>query len=41
MHVQNYLINSFSLVSGLTINIGKTKVIKNGAWRDSRVILYP
>ena len=35
------LLDSFSLVSGLTINIEKTKVITIGAWRDSRIILCP
>ena len=34
-------LSDFEYVSGLKINIEKTKVIKIGGWRDSRIILCP
>ena len=34
-------LSDFKYVSGLQINIDKTKVIQIGGWRDSRLILCP
>ena len=34
-------LSDFEYVSGLKINIKKTKVIKIGGWRDRRIILCP
>ena len=33
------ILNEFSTISGLRINREKTKMIKIGAWRDSRIEL--
>ena len=34
-------LSDFEYVSGVKINIEKTRVIKIGGWRDSRIILCP